>query len=211
MAMRSWAGRLAAEETRFWWLLLVSGAAWILLSLAILQFNLTSVWSIAILTGIVLFAAALTEFAVAAITPSWTWARVLLGVAFIIGGVVAFAWPKETFLVLADLIGWYLLFLGTFEVVESLSSRRTELWWLRLIVGAATIAIAFWAVHSLERSVTLLILWVGIGALIRGLNQIFLAFEFRAVHERAASIGTSSSAGRSYDIREERPTTPAPS
>ena len=203
MAMRSWAGRLTADATRYWWVLLVSGGSWIVVSLAILQFNLTSVWSIAILTGIVLFMAAATEFTVASIAPNLTWAHALLGVLFLGGGVVAFAWPGETFLVLADLIGWYLLFLGTFEVVESIASRRTELWWLRLISGAATVAIAFWAVHSLERSVTLLILWVGLGALFRGLNQIFLSFEFRQVYESSQSMGSGAS-GQSADIREGR-------
>jgi uncharacterized membrane protein HdeD (DUF308 family) len=189
--MRSWAGRLTAEATRYWWVLLISGGLWVLLSLAILQFDLTSVWSIAILTGFVLFMAAATEFMAASIAPSWTWAHVLLGVLFLIGGIIAFAWPGETFVVLARLIGWYLLFLGTFEVVESLSSRRAEWWWLRLIAGVATVGIAFWAVDSLERSATLLVLWVGLGALFRGVDQIFLAFEFRHVHESAMSGATS--------------------
>jgi uncharacterized membrane protein HdeD (DUF308 family) len=185
--MRSWGGRFAAEATSYWWILLISGGLWVLVSLAILQFDLTSVWSIAILTGFVLFMAAFTEFATAAIAPAWTWAHVLLGVLFLIGGIVAFAWPGETFVVLARLIGWYLLFLGTFEVVEALSFRRTEWWWLRLIGGAATVGIAFWAVDSLERSATLLVLWVGLGALFRGVSQIFLAFEYRQVHEAAIS------------------------
>ena len=187
MAMRSWGGRLVAEATGYWWLLLLSGAAWVLLSLAILQFNLTSVWSIAILTGVVLFMAAATEVVAASIGPSLTWAHMLLALLFFIGGLIAFVWPGETFLVVARLIGWYLLFLGTFEVVESLSSRRTELWWLRLIAGAATVGIAFWAVGSLAFSATLLVLWVGLGALFRGVDQLFLAFEYRRVHEDATA------------------------
>jgi uncharacterized membrane protein HdeD (DUF308 family) len=183
MFIRNWAAKEVAGATRYWWVLLISGGVWILLSLAILQFNLTSVWSIAILTGIVLFMAAGTEFGLASMAPSWRWAHVALGVLYLIGGLIAFVWPGETFVVLARLIGWYLLFLGTFEVIETVSSRRTDLWWLRLIAGAATVGIAFWAVGSLERSVTLLVLWVGLGALFRGVNHIFLAFEFRQMHE----------------------------
>jgi uncharacterized membrane protein HdeD (DUF308 family) len=192
MAIRNWAAKEVAEATRYWWVLLISGGVWILLSLAILQFNLTSVWSIAILTGIVLFMAAGTEFGLASIAPSWRWAHILLALLFLVGGLIAFIWPSETFAVLARLIGWYLLFLGTFEIIESLSSRRTDLWWLRLIAGAATVGIAFWAVGSTERSVTLLVLWVGLGALFRGVNQIFLAFEFRSLHEQGKSAAASS-------------------
>jgi uncharacterized membrane protein HdeD (DUF308 family) len=185
MFIRNLTAKEVASATRYWWVLLISGALWILLSLAILQFNLTTVWSIAILTGIVLFMAAATEFGLASIAPSWRWAHVLLGLLFLIGGFIAFVWPASTFVVLARLIGWYLLFLGTFEVIDSLSSRRTDLWWLRLIAGAATVGIAFWAVGSLERSVTLLVLWIGLGALFRGVNQIFLAFEYRHLGDEA--------------------------
>ena len=198
MALRSWAGKEITEATRYWWVLLVSGAFWVLLSLAILQFDLRSIWSIAILTGVVLCIAAGTEFAVATIAPSLRWAHALLGVLFLAGGIAAFVWPESTFVVLADLIGWYLLFLGTFEVVESIATRRTELWWLRLITGVATIAIAFWAVQSFSRSATLLVLWVGLGALFLGFDQIFRAFEFRRVYEAGKSM--SGSPG-SVDVR----------
>lgn len=189
MAYGTWAAKQVGEATRYWWVLLVSGSLWMLLALAILQFNLTSVWSIAILTGIVLVLAAVGEFGVAFVAPSWKWAHALLGLLFLAGGVVAFAWPHSTFLVLARLISWYLLFLGVFEVVEALALRRTQLWWLRLLAGAATIGIAFWAADSLDRSATVLVLWVGLGALFRGVNHIFLAFEFRNIHEDAEWAG----------------------
>lgn len=72
-----------------------------LLSLAILQFNLTSVGSIAILTGVVLCLVAGTEFTMTAVAPTWKAAHALLGIVFLAGGVTAFGWTGATFVVLA--------------------------------------------------------------------------------------------------------------
>jgi len=187
MTLRSRFAEGVADATGYWWLLLVTGILWVLVSLAILQFNLTSVWSIALLAGIVLCVAAANEFMLTAMAPSWKWAHALLGVFFLVGGIVAFAWPSSTFIVLARLIAWYLIFLGAFEIAESLASRG-DLWGLRLAAGIASIAIAFWAVESFARSAALLVLWVGIGALMRGISEIFTAFEWRHVHNRAREI-----------------------
>jgi hypothetical protein len=44
-----------------WWLVLLAGVAWVLLSLAILQFDVRSIRSIAILFGVVLIVAAADE------------------------------------------------------------------------------------------------------------------------------------------------------
>jgi uncharacterized membrane protein HdeD (DUF308 family) len=193
-----------AQATQYWWVLLVTGLAWIALSLAILQFNLTSVWSIAILTGVVLLVAAGTEVMVTALAPSWKWAHALLAGLFAVGGVMAFAWPDSTFVVLARLISWYLLFLGTFEIVESLAVRGS-LWGLRLVTGIATVAIAFWAAESLDRSATVLVLWIGIGALMRGISQLFLAFEWHHVHDAAEAATDVPRQARHVDLSSSQP------
>lgn len=173
-----------AETTRYWWVLLITGTAWVLLSLAILQFDLTSIWSIAVLTGLVMLLASAGEFALAFYAPRWRFAHGALGLLFVIGGVMAFAWPGRTFVVLARLVSWFLVFLGTFEIIESLA-YRWDMWWLRFVGGIASIAIGFWAAESLARSAEVLVLWVGISALMRGLSHLFLAFEFRHIHEEA--------------------------
>jgi uncharacterized membrane protein HdeD (DUF308 family) len=53
------------------------------------------------------------------------------------------------------------------------------LWWMGLLVGFAEIALAFWTVGYVGRSAALLILWVGIGALLRGIVTIVAAFRVR--------------------------------
>src|SRR5205807_284978 len=95
-----------------WWLFIVTGVLWILLSLAILQFNVASIAAISILFGTVALVAALNEFMIAAMTRHWRWAHVALGVLFVAGAVAAFAWPGPTFVTLARVLGWFLLFKG---------------------------------------------------------------------------------------------------
>jgi uncharacterized membrane protein HdeD (DUF308 family) len=174
------------EFGRAWWLFLVTGILWILVSLLVLQFNLTSVTAIGIMTGIVILLASAEELFAAFVMPGWKWLHAVLGVLFLFGGIWAFVYPLQTFGTLAILIAWFLLFKGTFDIIVSLMNRDVELWWLGLIVGIAEIVIAFWAVGYPGRSAVLLVLWVGFGALFRGIGQIILAFQIRHLGKVAA-------------------------
>jgi uncharacterized membrane protein HdeD (DUF308 family) len=175
---------LDADDLAPWWLFLVSGILWLIFSFVILSFNWVSVWSIAILAAVVFFTGGITEIAVGRRAPGWRWLYYVMGVIGIIAGLVALIWPGETFTVLAAILGWYLLFRGMFDVVNSLAAGRTEGWWLELLVGIAEILIGFWAIGYPGRSATLLLLWVGAAALARGIISIFLAFRVRGAMER---------------------------
>ena len=88
MFTRGWAAKEVTGATSYWWVLLISGAVWILLFTG--NFAVQShvgVVKIAILTGIVLFMAAGTELGLASMVPSWRWAHILLGLIFLIGGL----------------------------------------------------------------------------------------------------------------------------
>jgi len=83
---------------------------------------------------------------------------------------------------LSNLIGWYLLFKGTFDVVAALSLRgRLELWGLVLATGILELVLAFWVVGYAGRSAALLVLWVGLGALAKGVTSIVVGFQVRAL------------------------------
>ena len=172
-----------------WWIFLVAGIAWTLLALAILQFDVRSIWSIAIVFGIVLIFASVDEFFAASTAPGWRWAHALLGVLFLVGGIIAVAWPGATFVILARIFAWYLLFKGTFDIVTAFALRGLELWWVRLVAGVLELVLAFWAAGYPGRSTTLLILWVGFGALAHGITDIVLAFQIRSA--RGELTGTS--------------------
>jgi uncharacterized membrane protein HdeD (DUF308 family) len=174
----------AARLSRLWWVPLLLGVGWLVVALAVLQFDVTSVRTISLMFGVILIGVAIHEFADTILAPGWKWVHAGLSGLFLVGGIVTLVWPDITFMALSNLIGWYLLFKGTFDVVAALSLRgRLELWGLVLATGILELVLAFWVVGYAGRSAALLILWVGLGALAKGVTSIVVGFQLRALGE----------------------------
>jgi uncharacterized membrane protein HdeD (DUF308 family) len=168
---------LAEEVSGTWWLFLVTGILWILFAWIVLSINYSTVWAVAIYFGIGLIGGGLMSIFLGSQAGSWRWLHITLGVVAIVAGVVALLWPDQTFLVLAAIIGWYLLFSGIIDMVTAFATRAdTDLWWLQLILGIVQILIGFWAIGYEGRSIALLVIWVGATALARGISSLFIAF-----------------------------------
>jgi uncharacterized membrane protein HdeD (DUF308 family) len=181
--------REVLEETaRRWWVFLVTGIGWLVVSLIIFQWNYKTVYAISILFGCIAIAAGVNEFILITVsTTGWKIAHGLLGALFIVAGIWAFAHPHNAFATLAGLIGFFLLFKGIFDVsVAVLAKAQADLWWLQLVVGILEILLAFWVAGSFRRSVTLLVAYVGIVALSRGITELFVAFKLRGLRSRPA-------------------------
>jgi uncharacterized membrane protein HdeD (DUF308 family) len=164
-----------------WWLVLVIGIGWMLVALIVLRFDYTSVNAIAILFGIVAIAAGVLEIGSTIIARGW-WKLLygVLAVVFIATGIVSFIHPGDTFLALAAVISFFLVFAGTFDIITAISSRHeVEVWWLQLIGGIIELALGFWAAGYYGRSAILLVAWVAAFAIIRGVTNIVLAFRVR--------------------------------
>lgn len=180
-------GRAVARMAGPWWLFLVTGIAWLILAKIVLDADLGTVAAIATMAGFLFIAAGVNEFVTAGAVDSWRWLHVVMGVFFILAGVFAFVRPGTTFLSLAAIIGWYLIFKGFLDVVVSLSIRaEQDLWWFGLVVGVAELLLGFWAAGSPQQSVALLVIWVGAAALARGIMEIVLAFRLRGVQKALA-------------------------
>jgi uncharacterized membrane protein HdeD (DUF308 family) len=161
------------------WALLGLGVGWILASFLFLQFTYTSVLSVSIITGVVLCFAAASEIVEAFYAAGWRWVHAGLAVIFALGGVWAFWYPNQTFGALALLFGWYLLFKGTLDVILAAFMHGSHLWWLGMTVGFLEIGLAFWCAAYPGRSAALLVLWLGLGALLRGIATLVFAFRVR--------------------------------
>jgi uncharacterized membrane protein HdeD (DUF308 family) len=165
------------EVSKGWWLYLVAGVLWILFGWVVLSFNFDTVWAVAVFFGFGFIIGGTMELFVAFQATGWRWLHIAFGVIAIIAGIVALVWPGQTFLVLAAIIGWYILFAGIMDIVTSIAVKEdNEMWWLQLILGIVEVLIGFWAVGYTGRSVALLVIWVGASALARGISSIVLGF-----------------------------------
>jgi uncharacterized membrane protein HdeD (DUF308 family) len=178
--------RTAAKRmTDGWWWFLIAGGAWLIISVLVLRFDVTSVATVGYLLGALFLVAGLDEFFVASIRGSWAWARVLLGVLFVFGAIWSFASPFNAFWALASVFGLLLIFRGTLDVVQSTTTRAINpLWGLGLATGILEILLGFWVSQQfVPARASLLILWVGFMALFRGFSEIVLAFQLRGARQ----------------------------
>jgi uncharacterized membrane protein HdeD (DUF308 family) len=175
--------------TRNWGWFLAAGIAWIVFAFFILSFNYRTVWAIAVFFGIGFILGGIMELAVAAVVPGWKWLYVLIGIVSIVAGVIALVWPGETFLVLSAIVGWLLLFYGIIDIVFAFSTRHLEgLWWMQLISGIIMVLLGFWAISpdnatvATYRGAVLLVVWIGVAALFRGISDMIVGFRLRSAH-----------------------------
>jgi uncharacterized membrane protein HdeD (DUF308 family) len=170
-----------------WWVLLLTGIGWIIVSVLVLDADFDSALTIGYLVAAYLFVAGVMEFVLLAVVSGWKWLHVILGILFILGGIAALMEPFQTFGLMAALVGLFLVLKGTFDLVMAIATRHeADLWWLLLICGILEILFGFWASGYPGRSAWLLLLWVGFGALIRGVTQLIFAFQVRRIHKAVA-------------------------
>jgi len=170
----------ARQMAKLWWLFLVTGILWTLIAFVVLSVDPGTVPLISYLVGFVVIFAGVNELVAIGFADSWKWVHGLMGAVFIIAGIMALLSPFQTFGFLALIIGWYLLFKGLFGTILAIAGHRElPMWGLLLASGIIEMLIGIWAIGSPLRSAWLLVLWVGLAALFRGVTEIVTAFRIR--------------------------------
>ena len=179
-----------ADASRSWWLFLLTGILWFLVAIMILRFEYTSVSAISILFGVVAIAAGVNEFFMLAASRGW-WKILhgLLGLLFVGLGIVAFIHPGDTFAALAAVMSFFFIFKGFFDIVVSIATKdEIHVWWVQLIAGIVEVLIGFWAAGYFGRSAILLVAWVGVIALMRGITEILFAFKLLSTRRMTPAV-----------------------
>ena len=178
----------AESAAPVWWLFLITGTLWLVLSLVMFRFNISSAKTIGVLAGIVFLVAGAIEFCMVAVVQSGWWKALnaILGVLLVVGGIMSFVHPKDAFVAVASIIGFMFLFVGIFDLIVAFSDR-TGLWWVRMITGFLCIGLAFWASGDFQRKAVLLVAWLGLFALFRGINSFIVAFTLHHLDKNVAA------------------------
>ena len=174
--------RQAAQElSKWWWGWLVSGILWILASIVILQFKNSSITLVGIVIGIMFLVAGIEELTVAFVSGGWRWLWAVFGVILLIGGIYALINPVQTFLAVANLLGFLFALVGIFWTIEAFATMGTNsLWWLGLISGIMMILLGFWAGGQfLATQAYTLLIFAGVWALLHGITDIIKAFAIK--------------------------------
>ena len=118
------------------------------------------------------------------------WKSALLsGILAVILGILVLAWPGETIIVAAIFFGAYLLVTGIAQVIFAFSLHVSAGGRVLLFLsGAASLILAILCFRSLQNSVLLLAIWIGVG------------FIFRGVATAVSAISDPTLPGRGWQI-----------
>ena len=173
------------EITGYWWVGLVAGISWLVISLVILQFDGASVTTVGVLVGLMFLLAGMQNVLVTSLPVEHRWVPALFSLLFLASAVICFIDPVSTFAGLADMLGFLFLLVGMWWMVQAFLERAVNpLWWMTLISGILMTGLSFWTAGQLfaTKAYTLLVI-AGLWALMQGVVDIARSFEIRRVNK----------------------------
>jgi len=167
-----------------WWAIALRGVAGILfgvLTFVVPGLTLAALvllfGSYAIVDGVLNIVAALRRRRAG--EPPW-WALLLEGVVSVAAGVVTFAWPGLTTVVLLYVIAGWAIITGAFEMAAAVRLRqRVEGEGWLVFSGILSIALGVLLMAAPATGALALVLWIGAYAMVFGTLLVVLAFRLR--------------------------------
>lgn len=113
-----------------------------------------------------------------ALAKNW-WLILLRGIAAIVFGILAFAWPGITLLSLVILYGVYALIDGVFSIIAAIKGGHAESRWWLILIGILGIAAGLLTFFWPAITALVLTIFIGAWALIHGIFEIVGAIKIR--------------------------------
>jgi uncharacterized membrane protein HdeD (DUF308 family) len=165
-----------SARTSVQWAMLGLGVLAVLYGLLVVSLRPAALASIAVFAGVAFLVGGLVQLALAGgLSGGWRWWGFAGGALGIVAGVLAFVYPGLTLVVLAVLAAWAFVIDGVVRIVNSLTERGRDLWWLSLVAGVAELLLGLWAVGSPVREVFLLVNLIGIYPVVVGVDTAVTA------------------------------------
>ena len=131
----------------------------------------------------------------AALGVAW-WPLLLRGIAGIALGVVTFAWPGVTALVLLYIIAAWAVVVGIFQLligilIGLIFKQRLTGTWLLIVGGIISVVFGFWLIAAPGDGAVALVWLIGTFALVYGGVLVAAGFRLRSLLKRADSLRLS--------------------
>lgn len=108
------------------------------------------------------------------------WALLIEGIIGIIAGVLTFAWPGITAIVLLYVIAFWAIFTGVFEILAGVRLRKAiAREWLMIVIGVLSLGFGLLILFAPVAGALAIVIWIGAYALVFGIGLIALAFRLR--------------------------------
>jgi uncharacterized membrane protein HdeD (DUF308 family) len=189
--VRGIAAAVVRTASDYWWVWLVTGTVWLIISIIILQFDRSSAMTIGVIAAVVFMGGSIQSFAIARKVEGASWLWHVFGVLLAVGSVTSFVYPGKTFAIMSAIIGAIFVLTGIFWVMKAFAVRGSDdIWWLGAAAGVIVFAMGVWLGGQFitVRAVTLSV-FTGVWAAVRGVLDLAKAFQMRRLHERGLLNG----------------------
>ena len=159
-------------------MLIVVGAALVILGLVLLANPFAAIWILGVLIGVSLIVGGLAEVASSKGAPGPRWPSLVVGGLVIIAGIAAAVWPDATVWVLAVVAGLGLAVSGAVTLIGALvggSDGRG----LRLALGGVSLVIGLAVLAWPDATLLVLALLIGFRTLVNGVVSIGIGLNIR--------------------------------
>ncbi len=165
---------------RHWWALALRGLVAVLFGLLTFMLPGITLVTLVLLFGVYALVDGIFNVIAFLRLASHHWALLIEGLIGIIAGILTFAWPAMTAVVLLYLIAFWAIFTGVFEIVAGIRLRKALTnEWLLIVMGAVSLLFGVTILFAPGAGALAIVLWIGAYALVFGIVLLALAFRLR--------------------------------